>query len=44
MENEQEGYELQVNHDAGVNKLIALGLTWEEIAALFGLPDDAKPI
>lgn len=34
---------LQANHDAGVAKLIALGLTWDEVAALFGLPDDAKP-
>lgn len=33
---------LQANHDAAVAKLIALGLTWDEVAALFGLPDDAK--
>lgn len=43
MENNDNGYELQANHDAGVNKLIALGLTWDEVAALFGLPADSQP-
>jgi hypothetical protein len=43
MDEINDGDQLQANHDAGVNKLIALGLTWDEVAALFGLPPDAEP-